>query len=382
MQDAHVAIVGGGIGGLTAALSLQRAGLRVSVFERTTEMREAGAGLIVSASALRGLDFLGVGDDIRAVAGERPVRGYHDHRHYVTGEIFYPAEAGSGADRAWALHRADLQRVLLEAVLANDPDCVHLGHEFASLAQEPGGVTVSFTNGAVARADALIGSDGVASAVRPFVFGPEPVAFTGKVSFRGLIPGELVTPEIASQNASYYIGPDRMFLTYFVRGTEFMNVVAHARQPGWEEEGWSIPAERSDLLALYEDFHESVHTVIRAVPPEQLFKWALRDRSPIPQWVSGRVALLGDAAHPMLPFLGQGGNQAMEDGTVLGRCLSVATNINDALSRYEAARKERGNGVQLMSRAIAEVLMNSPDPRDISFGPLPPLSYDPATVPV
>jgi salicylate hydroxylase len=382
MQGSNIAIVGGGIGGLTAALSLQRAGLRVSVFERTSELRPVGAGLIVSGSALRGLDFLGVGDDIRAVAGERPERGYHDHKHYATGEIFLAAEPAWGAEQAWALHRADLLGVLLEAVLANDPDCVHLDHQFESLTQEPGAVTISFTNGAVVSADALIGADGVASAVRPTVFGPEPVDFTGKVSFRGLIPAELVTPEIASQNASYYVGPDRMFLTYFVRGSEFMNVVAHARQPGWAEEGWSIPANKSDLFALYEDFHESVHTVISAVPEENLFKWALRDRAPMPQWVSGRVALLGDAAHPMLPFLGQGGNQAMEDGTVLGRCLGAAADIDEGLSRYEAARKERGNGVQLMTRAIAELLMNSPDPRQVTFGPMPAASYDPATIPV
>jgi salicylate hydroxylase len=382
MQGSNIAIVGGGIGGLAAVLSLQRAGLRASVFERAPELRPVGAGLIVSGSALRGLDFLGVGGDVRAVAGERPERGYHDHKHYATGEIFLAAEPAWGAEQAWALHRADLLGVLLEAVLANDPDCVHLDHEFESLTHEPGAVTVSFTNGAVVSADVLIGADGVASAVRPFVFGPEPVDFTGKVSFRGLIPGDLVTPEIASQNASYYVGPDRMFLTYFVRGTEFMNVVAHARQPGWEEEGWSIPADKSDLLALYDDFHESVHTVIRAVPEENLFKWALRDRAPMPQWVSGQVALLGDAAHPMLPFLGQGGNQAMEDGTVLGRCLGVAADIDDGLARYEAARKERGNGVQLMTRAIADLLMNSPDPRQVTFGPMPSASYDPATVPV
>jgi salicylate hydroxylase len=382
MQDAKIAIVGGGVGGLTAALSLQHSGLEVAVFERTAELREVGAGLIVSPSALRGLDYLGVGDAMRQVVGESPVRGYHDHRHYQTGHIFHPGEGISGPNRSWAVHRADLQSILLGAVLANDPDCLHLGHEFESLTQDSSGVTVTFTNGAVATADALIGADGVASAVRPFVFGPEPVVFTGKVSFRGLIPAELVTPEIASQNASYWIGPDRMFLTYFVRGTEFMNVVAHARQPGWEEEGWSIRAETADLLALYDDFHESVHTTIRAVPPDQLFKWALRDRSPMPQWVEGRVALLGDAAHPMLPFLGQGGNQAMEDGTVLGRCLGVATDIEEGLSRYEAARKERGNGVQLMSRAIAELLMNSADPNEIAFGPLPSATYDPVTAPV
>jgi salicylate hydroxylase len=280
------------------------------------------------------------------------------------------------------MHRADLQSVLVEAVRGNDLGCLHLDHEFASVENESGPIQVLFTNGTTVSADAVIGADGSASAVRSFVFGDEPVDFTGMVSYRGLIPEELLTPELDAMSGSYYLGPERMFLTYHVRGTAFLNVVAHSRQLGWAEEGWSIPATNTEVLELYSEFCEPVHHVIEAIPPENLFKWALRDRSPSPQWVRGRAALLGDAAHPMLPFLGQGGNQAMEDGTVLGRCFAAADDIDDALARYEAVRKERGNGVQLASRAKAAQQMNFADPGEIVFGKSLAVDYDPGTIPV
>jgi salicylate hydroxylase len=382
VNDGLIGIVGAGVGGLTATLSLQRAGLRVSVFERAPEIREVGAGMIVAGPSMRGLDFLGVGDRIREKAGKRP-RGYFDLKHYASGALLQKAADVPGQELAYALHRADLQGVLMNAVLANDPGCIHLGCEFAGFSQDADGVTVTFTDGSSATPDVLIGCDGVASEVRPAMFGPEPVVYTGMVSYRGLIPSELVADRVRDENGSFYVGPDRMFLVYFVRGTDFMNVVAHARQPGWEEEGWSIRAEKSTLLGLYEEYCDAVHDIIRAIPEHNLFKWALRDRPTLDLWTVGRVSLLGDAAHPLLPFLGQGGNMAIEDGTVLGRCFDVAADVSEALVRYEAARKNRANAVQIISRQRAEVLMSFSDEdalpvRDTGGPP----SYDPDTVPV
>lgn len=379
----HVVIAGGGIGGLTAALSLQRAGLEVSVYERTSELREVGAGLVVSGSAMRGLELLGVGDAIRAIAGRKPPSGcYFDLMHYATGELIQAAQSPPGAGESFAVHRADLQVILRDAVLANDPQCLHLGHEFTRLSQDAQGVEATWSNGVVTRADALVGCDGVASSVRPFMFGAEPVVYTGKVSIRGLIPKANVTPAIDAQNGTFYVGPDRMMVIYYVRGIDFMNVVGHARQPGWEEEGWSIPTETSDFLSLYDDFCEPVREIIRAIPEPNLFKWALRDRPPMPRWTVGRVSLLGDAAHPMLPFLGQGGNQAIEDGIVLGRCFAAAESPEEAMTRYEAARMERANGVQIASRGRAEELMAFELKGMTLQHARAPLGYDPTTVPV
>ncbi len=382
MNNVHIGLVGAGIGGLAAALSLQRVGVRVSVFERAPEIREIGAGMIVAGASVLGLDFLGVGDRIRDKAGKRPP-GYFHMKHYASGATLQEARDVPGQELAYALHRADLHGVLLEAVLAQDPECLHLGCEFAGFSQEPDGVTVTFTNGNSATVDGLVGCDGVASVVRPAMFGPEPVVYTGMVSYRGLIPAALVTESVANENGSFYVGPDQMFLFYFVRGTEFMNVVAHARQAGWEEEGWSIPADRSTLLGLYKDYSPMVHEVIEAIPEENLFKWALRDRPTLDQWTLGRVSLLGDAAHPLLPFLGQGGNMAIEDGTVLGRCFEAADGLEEALARYEATRKFRANTVQIVSRRKAEELMAFVDEEALPFRNTGgPPDYDPVTVPL
>ena len=384
MNDAQIAIVGGGIGGLTATLSLQRRGFRVAVFERAEELREVGAGLVVSGPSMCALDFLGVGDRIRSVAGKKPANGYFDLKHYATGQVVVEATRAP-QEGSFAVHRADLQTALFQAVVANDPEAVHVGHEFARLEQDTDGVTATFTNGASVRADALIGCDGLGSSVRSHVFGSEPVVYTGKVSFRGLIPSDLVTPTIAAESGSFFVGPDRMLVIYHVRGTELMNFVAHARQIGWEQEGWSIPAEVPELLELYSDFAAPARAVIGAVPPENLFKWALRDRSPMPEWTRGRVGMLGDAAHPMLPFLGQGGNMAIEDGMVLGRCLDSSGSIEEGLARYEDARKPRGTGMQLASRDRAEELMRLSAGDPSSFASLdhtPMPAYDPVTVPV
>jgi salicylate hydroxylase len=138
-----------------------------------------------------------------------------------------------------------------------------------------------------------------------------------------------------------------------------VNVVGLVRQPGWEEEGWTIPAEVSEFLDLYKEFHPDVHEIIEAIAPGTLFKWALRDRSPLDNWIKGRVSVLGDAAHPMLPFLGQGAAMAIEDGMVLGRAFNEADSVEDALHLYENARKERANGVQIQSREQADLYQGS-----------------------
>jgi salicylate hydroxylase len=182
-----------------------------------------------------------------------------------------------------------------------------------------------------------------------------------------------------------YIGPNRMFLHYPLRKNKLMNIVAISRQPQWEQEGWTISAKVSELLELYQDFHPSVLEMIAAIQPETLFKWGLRDRDPLEQWTQRCVSTLGDAAHPTSPFLGQGAVMAIEDGMVLGRCFAKATSPEDALLRYEQARKQRANGVQIHSRERANALQ-SLNPDDLGPGrsadDLGLFGYDPTTVPI
>jgi salicylate hydroxylase len=354
-------IIGAGIGGLTAALSLQRHGLRVSVYEQAPELREFGAGLMVTPNAMHALDFLGVGG---AIAASSNVSAELLIKHYRTGKVLqhrshgdaYKLKYGAGY---FQVHRADLHNALSAAVLANDSGCIRLAHAFSDLVQDHTGVVARFGNGAVASAEALIGCDGGRSIVRDKVYGSAPVAYMGQVAFRALVPAASLPPELRTRSRCLFIGPGRMFLHYLLRKDSLMNIVATARRPRWEAEGWAIRAEVSELLELYTDFHPQVLRMIGSIEPDALFKWGLRDREPLTQWMIGRVSTLGDAAHPMSPFLGQGAAMAVEDGMVLGRCFAKACTPEEALALYERARRQRANAVQLESREQASALQGS-----------------------
>lgn len=360
MQPCHVLIIGAGMGGLTAAMALQRFGFKVSVYEQAAAIREIGAGVMIGPNGKRVLDYLGIGRYIEDTAGSAQCTYVN---HYASGEtlrvLSFDATIAKYGMSNLFVHRADLHAALYQGVLANDRDCVHVGHTFTSLTQDDSGVTAHFSNGAVVRGDVLIGADGNASTVRAKVFTPEPPKFTGQVAMRALVPSDRWSAELMAKPSAAYIGPGRIFLHYPLRRNTVMNVIGVGRAPRWEEEGWAIPAEISEFLELYSDYHPSIHDLIRSIPSEHLFKWGLRDREPLQDWTRGRVTVLGDAAHPVTPFLGQGANIAMEDGLVLARCFEKFASIEEALSRYEAARKERGTNVQLWSRDEADAMQGN-----------------------
>jgi salicylate hydroxylase len=356
----RVIVIGAGIGGLSAALALQRQGLRVSVYEQTQALKEAGAGLVLTPNAIHGLNFLGVGADVTAASNLS--RG-HQYRHYRTGEVLrrrpaaatYAASHGAGV---YYVHRADLHSALLAAVLANDPNCVYLDHTFSELSQDKGHVRVRFANGAAVEGDVLIGADGCRSAVREALHGREPIAYMGQIAFRALIPRDRLSDNYDFKR-SMYLGPGRLFLAYPLRKTALVNIVALVRQKEWQDEGWTTPAERAELAEMYGDFVDGVRSLINAIKPGTLFKWGLHDRPPLESWSRGRATLLGDAAHPMSPFLGQGAALAIEDGVVLARCFAKASNTPQALQLYEQARRPRANAAQRHSRTRADALQRT-----------------------
>jgi len=357
-MPSKILIVGAGIGGLTAALALQKFGFKVQVFEQAPELKEIGAGVVVTPNAMHALNFLDVGDAICAM-GSSPGETYT--RHYATGEVLEVRPSGADLEKKFGApyfqsHRADLHDELKKAVVSNDPDCVFLNHACSEVTQDGDTVTATFKNGKSYTGDVLIGSDGNASAVRSSVFGHEDVNYTGQVAYRALIPSEYVKDMLENQDKRLYIGPGRMFLQYYIRRDEILNVIGIAREKKWQDEGWAIPGEVSEFQELYADFHPFVSELIGKIPAGNLFKWGLRDRDPMPEWVKGRVATLGDAAHPMTPFLGQGACMAIEDGMVLGRCFEKYSDVHEALRAYEVARKSRGNGVQIASREQAYAL--------------------------
>lgn len=354
MDQADVLIVGAGIGGLAAALARQR----------------------------------GVFDEFRDLAYAAE---YQVVRHFRSGRVLAEVQRGARLNAQYgegyyAVHRADLHGLLARAVLGRDPAAIEVGTRFESLEQDRGGVTVRFENGLTARGDVLIGADGVRSTVRSRLFGTEEVCFTGFVAWRGVVPIERVPPEALDPPGQLFIGPQHLVNRYPVRRWTLLNFVAFAEKSGWEEEDWSIPGDRRELAEEFRGWHPHVTRIIEEVPEENLFKWALCARSALMRWVEGRAALLGDAAHPILPYLGQGAVLAIEDAVVLGRSFRAAPNVEEALARYEAARVGRARFVVERSRAQAPKFQSAdPDgfhhdmPVDEGLGLF---DYDPSTVPV
>jgi salicylate hydroxylase len=358
-----ILVAGAGIGGLCAALGLQNAGFRVLVFEQAKEFGQVGAGITIGLTASRALDFLGIGETVRAAA-DRPKRPVI--AHYKTGRPVadYRSDEDAPFDPSVSfhqLHRADLHAILVDAVRARDPDAILPGHEFSGAAQTPEGVIVSLADGGTFRGDALIGCDGLRSLVRVQAFGDENPRFTGQVAWRFLIPAESVEPFLSLGESAYYIGPQRSLLRYLVRRRTLLNAVAFVATDTWTEEGWSIRSSRAELLEHFDGWNEDVLGLIRNAPQDRIYKWALFDREPRDVWSDRRVTLLGDAAHPMLPFLGLGAAMAIEDAVLLARAMAATDDIAHAFKIYEAARRERTAGVLRASRRQGEIF-NTVDP--------------------
>jgi salicylate hydroxylase len=211
----------------------------------------------------------------------------------------------------------------------------------------------------------LIGADGSRSAVRHDIFGPIEPKYTGYIAWRGVVPMELVPPEILEPPSGIFLGPGHLVNRYPIRGGRLLNFVAFAERKEWAEEGWSIRSTVEELLKEFEGWTSMVRRIMELVPPDLLFKWGLFDREPLETWTKGRITLLGDAAHPVLPFLGHGAVLAIEDAVVLARAIEASERIEEAFERYEHARIERASFVVLESRKAGR-MFHAPDPETYS----------------
>ncbi len=345
----RIAVVGGGIGGLSAALSLLQAGFDVHVYEQARELSEIGAGIQISPNASRLLHRLGLKAAMDA-AGVRPAdvhqRRWDDGRTLQRAPLGPEVEATFGAPY-YHFHRADLANLLAGAL---PPERVHVGHRLVEIDDDGAKVQARFENGATAEADLLIGADGIHSRVRHLLFGPERPRFTGCVAWRGLVPAERIADlgiEVASHN---WMGPRGHCVHYWVSAKRLMNVVCVVEHGTWTGESWTDKGSVADVLARYEGWHPIVRGLIGAFP--ETFIWALHDRPELPHWTKGRVALLGDACHPMLPMMAQGAAQSIEDGAALASLLrAMPDDVPGALQRYEAVRKPRATRLQEASAA-------------------------------
>jgi salicylate hydroxylase len=355
-----VVIVGGGIGGLAAALSLLKRGIDVEIHEQAPELKEVGAGIQISSNGTRVLFSLGLEDALKRiqVLPQRRVI-----RHWSSGETWNWFDLGPVTQQRYGtphvmLHRGDLHGALAEAVRGLKPDAVKLGQRCATVESGNGHAEIRFESGETMRAAYVIGADGIHSKVRACLFGADKPEFTGAVAWRGLVPMERLPERLRPMQGVNWLGPHGHVLHYPVRRGEIMNFISFVERDDWQIESWVTQGTKDELANDFRGWHADVHEIISRI--ETPYKWAMMVRGAMPRWSKGRVTLLGDACHPTLPFLGQGGVMAIEDGYVVAACL--AKYFDDpatAFARYEDIRRER----------TATVVRKSHENRRSAFSP-------------
>ena len=348
----RIGIVGGGIGGLTAAIALLREGHDVIVFEQSRQFLRVGADINLTPNAVRALDGLGIGDAVRAPAA-RPT--HRISRNWDNGEVTSLLEMGDEAERKYCapqltIHRADLLAALAEVFPA---DRVQFARRASVITQDEAGVDLTFTDGSSDRVDLLVGADGIHSVVRTAIFGPEQPRFTGVVAFRAVVPAERLAgvPNLQAFTKWWGPTPESQIVTFPLNRGRDIFIFATTAQDSWQLESWTTPGSVTELRDFYADFHPDARALLEAC--DTVLKTALYERDPLPHWSSGRLTLLGDASHPMMPFMAQGAGQAIEDGVVLARQLADVTRgaeIPAALARYDRARLQRTSQIQIGSR--------------------------------
>ncbi|MBJ7537140.1 FAD-dependent monooxygenase [Marinomonas transparens] len=343
-----ILIAGAGIGGLSAALALAQAGFKVTMCEQALQLGEVGAGLQISPNALKVLQKLGVDEGLSQHAF---VPQYATMRNFKTGEYYLKmplaksAVARYGASY-WHLHRADLHRVLSDA-------CEEIGVELmlnatvSEYRQAVDQVSLVLQDGRELTADLLVGADGIRSIIREQMLGKEKPTFMGQVAWRGVIPVSDLRGISIKPDACVWVGPNRHFVSYYLRGGEYVNFVAVEERSDWQSESWREEGDVQELRRAFADWHPEVSELLQSA--SSTFLWALNGRDELPSWHQDRVVLLGDACHPMLPFMAQGAAMAIEDAYVLAQSL-VKLPLAEALDHYEKMRKPRATSVQKMSK--------------------------------
>jgi len=345
-EQLHVVVVGGGIGGLFAAKALIAHGFKVSVYEQAPALGEVGAGVFLTPNSVRQLQRVGLGSSVEKW-GARVGTGSRYFRH--DGAEIAPVQVtdSSGWNATFGMHRADLVEFLAKALPV---DVVHTGHRCTAFEQIGDKARVSFANGAAVDGDLVVAADGIHSELRQYVVPPSRPVFSGSVAYRGLVPLERIS-HWPTDAWLMWLGPSKHFLTFPVRAGKLINFVGFVPADAEMQESWSAPGNADSLRAEFAGWDTRIASLLANV--QTTFRSALYDRDPLPMWTSGRLTLLGDAAHPMLPHLGQGANQSIEDGMALATILTRAdrNTIPAALLAYEHLRRER---VALVQRGARE----------------------------
>ncbi len=353
----QILIIGAGIGGLTAAAVLLQRGYRVRVFEQAPVLGEIGAGIQISANASRVLHHIGLEKALAEVA-VTPV-AFH-YRLYNNGDVLHEIPLGATHERNYGakyyhLHRADLHSILAARVSELDPGAVVLGAAAERFTETDRSVTVHFKDGTSAAGDVLIGADGIKSALRAQIVGPSSAEFTGYVSWRAVVPSSRLPRDFMPRICTNWVGPNAHVIVYYLRRGELINFVGLVEDDTWRDESWTVRSSWDILKSDFAPWHHDVQILIDAMDKDQCYRWAMYNRPPVTGWSTRRATLLGDAAHPTLPFMAQGAAMAIEDGAILARALESADTVASGLDVYARSRYARTARVQTGSDELGKL---------------------------
>ena len=360
-------IIGAGIGGLSLALALQRLNQQVLVFEKAPEIKEVGAGVMLTPNATRSLDSLGV---LKEIEKDATLPKKTIVRHYQTGKEMSTTDLGDDFTKKYGhpyydVHRVNIHSSLYNSVKRNDMNCIKVNHELIDFFQSESFVTAKFNNNLVVEGEFLIGCDGIHSLVRKIIKTSDNPNYTGNLAWRGLMPVESLPEHQRGPEINIWIGPKKHIVEYTVKSGRFKNYVAISNVKDWHEEGWTVRSSVDQALAEFKDWHQDVRNIISATPQDECYKWGLFDRNPLGSWSENRVTILGDAAHPMLPFMAQGAAMSIEDAIVLSRCFVKYENPRKIFESYENERIDRTAWCQLQSREAGQLFQKISSREDL-----------------
>ena len=369
-----VLIVGGGIGGLTAALCCAHFGHEVTVFEKSSILSDIGAGIQISPNAMKVFRALGIETQVAQNAFSPEAI---EARMGVSGRNIFSIPLANHAQNKWNapylhIHRADLITALKTALEERQPNAIQTNTEVIGYSQSAAQAKLHLRGGRQIEGDVIIGADGIKSVIRQEMHGVDSPRFTGNIAWRAVVDIDALGDKALKPTACVWMGAGRHCVTYRLRRGTLVNFVGVVERADWQEESWTQLGAKSDALADFKGWHPTITTILEAVDDTALYRWALFDRQPLPSWSDGRVALMGDAAHAMLPFLAQGAAMAIEDAWSVAASLSASEReIVQSLTAYQNIRLGRTSKVQAASRRNMKTFHHASGMKQLAtYGPM------------
>ena len=342
-KSKKIIIAGAGIGGLTAAACLLQEGYNVRVYEQAPELGEIGAGIQTSAPAVKVLHHLGLAKKLEEVS-VKPKS--FEFRLFDSGEVLHKLPLAEEHEKQhgapyYHIHRSDIHKMLADRVLELDPDAVILNSTAVGFSEDEDGITLNLADGREIRGDILIGADGIKSAIRDQIVGVTEPDYTGQVAWRATVDVEKLPIDFMDKIVAIWCGPKKHAVVYYLRSGKLLNFVGCVENNNWKEESWTVKASWDELKADYAGWNEEIQTIIDNIDKDQCYRWALNNRRPESNWRTNRAVIIGDAAHPTLPYMASGAVMAIEDGAVLMRSLDTNDDVAEALDMFQRNRLDR-----------------------------------------